>query len=137
MEVSAAIITDGKKVLCFRKGDSNHTYLAHRFEFPGGKLEPGETPEQALIRELGEELRYHTTLDRLEFFEDIKYDYSDFSVKLHYFVIRDTNPTFVLTEHTEAKWVSIDSLLDFEWAGADLKLVKILQERVTISGGRL
>ena len=137
MEVSAAIITDGKKVLCFRKGESSHTYLAHRFEFPGGKIEPGELPEQALVRELEEELRYRTMSESLEFFEDIDYDYEDFSVRLHYFVIRDQYPSFVLTEHTEAKWVAIDDLLDLDWAGADLKLVKTLQERVRKSGGGL
>lgn len=126
MEVSAAIITNGSEVLCFQRGKAKHDYLTNRFEFPGGKLEPSESPEQALARELKEELNYDVSGKHLTFYKDIDYDYSDFSVKLHYFIIHDPNPIFVLKEHIDAQWHSIDNLEELNWAGADLELVKAL-----------
>lgn len=127
MEVSAAIITNGSDVLCFQKGWNKHEYLSNRFEFPGGKLEPSESPEEALIRELREELDYDATPRILTFYRDIDYDYSDFSVKLHYFIIHDPNPILKLKEHINAQWHSLDDLEGLNWAGADLELVKVLR----------
>lgn len=126
MEVSAAIITNGSEVLCFQKGKAKHDYLSNKFEFPGGKLEPSESPEQALVRELVEELNYDVSGMHLTFYKDVDYDYSDFSVKLHYFIIYDPSPNFVLREHIDAQWHSLDNLEKLNWAGADLKLVKDL-----------
>ena len=57
IEVSAGIVFSRGKVLCTRKGESRYGYLSHRYEFPGGKLESGETPVDALVREFGEELK--------------------------------------------------------------------------------
>lgn len=102
MEVSAAIITNGSEVLCFQKGKSRHEYLSNRFEFPGGKLEPSEFPEEALIRELKEELDYDASSHPLRYFRSIDYDYDDFSVRLHYFIIRDPKPVLELREHVDA-----------------------------------
>lgn len=127
MEVSAAIITNGSEVLCFQKGQNKHEYLSNRFEFPGGKLEPSESPEEALVRELKEELDYDASTHPLMFFRDIDYDYEDFSVKLHYFIIHDPNPTLELREHIDAQWHALDDLDGLNWAGADLELVTILK----------
>lgn len=127
MEVSAAIITNGSEILCFQKGWNKHEYLSNRFEFPGGKLEPSESPEEALIRELKEELDYDATSRTLTFYRDIDYDYSDFSVKLHYFIIHDLDPILKLKEHIDAQWHSLDDLEGLNWAGADLELVKDLR----------
>ena len=126
MEVSAAIITDGTKVLCFKKGASKHNYLSDHYEFPGGKLESGESPDLALVRELAEELDYAVKLDLLKYYDDVDYDYKDFTVKLHYFIIRDSHPKYELKEHKEAIWVDIDDLNKLEWVGADLVIVKQL-----------
>ena len=126
MEVSAAIIVDGTKVLCFKKGVSKHDYLTGHYEFPGGKLEPGESPSLALVRELAEELSYVVNVNSLEYYDDVDYDYKDFTVKLHYFFIRDSNPKYELKEHKEAIWVNIDYLNKLEWVGADFMVVKQL-----------
>ena len=128
MEVSAAIIADGIKVLCFKKGASKHNYLSDHYEFPGGKLEPGESPDLALVRELAEELDYAVKLDLLKYYDDVDYDYKDFTVKLHYFIIRDSHPKYELKEHKEAIWVDVDNLNKLEWVGADLVIVKQLMK---------
>ena len=126
MEVSAAIIMDGTKVLCFKKGVSKHDYLSDHYEFPGGKLEPGETPSLALVRELAEELNYVVDIDSLEHYDDVDFDYEDFTVKLHYFIIRDSSPVYELREHKEAIWVSVDDLNKLEWVGADFVIIEQL-----------
>ena len=126
MEVSAAIITDGTKVLCFKKGASKHNYLSDHYEFPGGKLESGESPDLALVRELAEELDYAVKLDLLKYYDDVDYDYKDFTVKLHYLIIRDSHPKYELKEHKEAIWVDIGDLNKLEWVGADFEIVKQL-----------
>lgn len=126
MEVSAAIIMDGTKVLCFKKGTSKHAYLSDHYEFPGGKLEPGESPGMALVRELAEELSYVVNVDKLEYYDDVDFDYEDFTVKLHYFFIKDSGPKYELKEHKEAIWVDIDNLNKLNWVGADFVIVKQL-----------
>ncbi len=126
MEVSAAIIVNDTKVLCFKKGVSKHDYLSGHYEFPGGKLESGETPSLALVRELAEELNYVVDIDSLEHYDDVDFDYEDFTVKLHYFIIRDSSPVYELREHKEAIWVSVDDLNKLEWVGADFVIIKQL-----------
>lgn len=132
MEVSAAIISNGSEVLCFQKGQSKHDYLSQRFEFPGGKLEPSELPEDALVRELREELSYEVPRDSMRFFKDIHYDYEDFSVDLHYFFIFDSNPNYILSEHVAVLWHPVTDLDELNWAGADLEIVKCLQSNPSV-----
>lgn len=127
LEVSAAILTNGKEVLCFRRGVSKHDYLSYKFEFPGGKIEPSESPEEALVRELSEELGMSLSVSQLQPFQTMVHEYADFSVRIHYFFVRSSNPEYVLKEHTEAKWCSLDSIEALDWADADKEAVKVLE----------
>ena len=79
-----------------------------------------------------EELDYDATSRTLTFYRDIDYDYSDFSVKLHYFIIHDPDPILKLKEHIDARWRSLDDIEDLNWAGADLELVKVLRSEQSV-----
>lgn len=127
LEVSAAIITDGSKVLCFQKGESKRPYLSYKFEFPGGKLEANESPIQAIIRELKEEIDFDCSSCSINSYRDLEHDYADFSVLIHYFVIRCGNPVYTLKEHKTAIWTPIGELHTLDWADADSVVAEIIE----------
>lgn len=127
LEVSAAIITDGKSILCFQKGIAKRSYLSYKYEFPGGKLEEGETPKQALIRELGEELEFYVNESDIRPFRDLVHKYPDFSVLIHYLIVSSKNPQYKLKEHISATWTLPSEITKLDWAGADAEAAKILE----------
>lgn len=127
LEVSAAVITDGSKVLCFQKGKSNRDYLSYKFEFPGGKLEQGETPEAALIRELSEELSMHISENQIRRYADLIHDYGDFSVLVHYLFVFCNSPHYSLKEHVSAKWMPVNEMSGLDWVDADMEIAKRLE----------
>ncbi len=127
IEVSAAIVNDGSRVLCFRKGESKRAYLSYKHEFPGGKLEAGESPIDALSRELMEELSLDIRGMRTRPFADLTHEYADQSVLIHYLLVFSDDPQYILREHISASWVPISELRGLDWADADLDAVKLLE----------
>ncbi len=127
IEVSAGIVFSRGKVLCTRKGESRYGYLSHRYEFPGGKLESGETPVDALIREFGEELKADIRGDSIIPLPVVDHDYPDFSVRIHPFVIRADDLEVQLTEYEDQSWLPINELRGIEWIAADELIVNELE----------
>ncbi|VEU79906.1 (deoxy)nucleoside triphosphate pyrophosphohydrolase [Haploplasma axanthum] len=123
IEVVAAVIKKDNKYFCAQRKDSGE--LAKKWEFPGGKVEAGETPEQALKRELMEELEIDIKINK--FIMTVEHEYNSFELTMHAFLC-ETDKEIVLTEHLDSKWLLIDQLSDLDWAAADLPIVDKLKE---------
>lgn len=125
INVVGAIIIRNGKVLCAQRGKSKT--LAYLWEFPGGKIEEGETPRQALKRELVEELNIEVSVEESQF-EQTAYEYDFGIVNLTTFVCQLKTGEPKLTEHIAIKWLDPSALSSLEWAPADIPAVEKLNE---------
>lgn len=98
------------------------------WEFPGGKIEEDETPQEALVREIKEELETEITVGEL--IDTIEYDYSTFHLSMDCFWAEIVSGDLVLTEHAAAKWLTRDELDSVEWLPADITLVGKIREKM-------
>ena len=121
IEVVAAIIRKGDKVFATQRG---YGEFKDWWEFPGGKMEPGETPEQALVREIREELSAEISVDR--FLCTVDYDYPQFHLTMHCFWCHVESGSLTLKEHEAARWLSKEQLDSVDWLPADVKVVEQL-----------
>ncbi|WP_203295319.1 (deoxy)nucleoside triphosphate pyrophosphohydrolase [Luteirhabdus pelagi] len=124
IEVVAAIIENGDKILCVQRGENKLTYISKKFEFPGGKVEKGETLESALSRELQEELQIEPDIQNL--FLTVKHSYPDFDITMHSFICKAKTRNINLTEHINSVWLKKDDLTTLDWAAADIPIINKL-----------
>ena len=119
IEVVAAIIRKGNQIFATQRGYGD---FKDWWEFPGGKMEAGETPEEALKREIREELSTEISVDEL--LCTVEYDYPKFHLTMHCFLCSLQMEALHLNEHEAARWLSIDELKSVEWLPADLEVVE-------------
>jgi 8-oxo-dGTP diphosphatase len=124
--VAAALIDDDGRVLIAQRPEGKQ--LAGLWEFPGGKVEPGETPEDALIRELHEELGISVKKACLAPFVFASHSYDDFHLLMPLYLIRRWEGEPERREHGALKWVRPNAMRDYPIAPADLPLVAYLQD---------
>ena len=124
IHVVAAVIEDGGKIFATQRG---YGPWKDWWEFPGGKLEPGETPQEALAREIKEEL--DTEICVGDYLMTVEYDYPEFHLSMDCFRCSITNGRLTLLEHEAAKWLSLSGLDSVKWLPADLQIVALLKER--------
>ena len=118
VRVVAAIIIENDKVFATQRG---YGEFKDGWEFPGGKIEPGETPEEAIVREIKEEL--DTEVEVIELLDTVEYDYPNFHLSMGCLICKIKSGDLVLKEHEAAKWLTKDTLGSLEWLPADMGLV--------------
>ena len=124
VEVVAAVIIKDSKILCVQRGVSKLDYISKKWEFPGGKIEENESFEDALMREIQEELRLNIRIEKL--FLTVEHTYQDFHLTMHSYLCETENTELTLTEHLDFKWLEKENLLALDWAAADVPIVKKL-----------
>ena len=125
IEVVAAIIHDDEgRIFATQRG---YGEWKDWWEFPGGKMEAGETPEEALKREIREELATDIGVD--EFLCTVEYDYPQFHLTMHCYQCSLVNEALHLNEHEAAKWLMKDELDSVKWLPADVKVVEALMNK--------
>lgn len=122
INVSAAIIINNNLIFASQRG---YGEFKDGWEFPGGKIEEGETPQEALLREIDEELSIKISVGEL--FDIVQYDYSTFHLKMYCFLCRIKSGNIILREHQHAKWLTKGTLNSVEWLPADIGLIEKLK----------
>lgn len=119
VRVAAAVIIDKGRVFATQRGYGEYK---DGWEFPGGKIEPGETPEEAIVREIMEEL--DADIEPVKLIDTVEYDYPGFHLSMDCYLCRLKSENIVLKEHEAARWLDKSSLYDVEWLPADLGLIE-------------
>jgi len=124
IEVVAAIIFREGKVLSVQRAEHEREYVSLKWEFPGGKVEAGEGLEDALVREIREELSVNIEVS--EFLMTVEHAYPDFHLTMHVFKCVLPSGEIVLNEHVDMKWLAVEELDQLDWAAADVPVVERL-----------
>ena len=127
IEVVAAIIRKEDKIFATQRGYGD---WKDWWEFPGGKMEAGETPEEALVREIREELDTEITIDK--FLHTVDYDYPQFHLTLHCFMCSLKSQQMHLNEHEAARWLGVDDLRSVNWLPADDQILPLIERELSI-----
>ena len=125
IEVVAAIIQKENRIFATQRG---YGEWKDWWEFPGGKMEIGEAPEEALKREIREELSTEISIDEL--LCTVEYDYPKFHLTLHCYLCSLLQKTLSLNEHEAARWLTKEELNSVKWLPADLEVIELLSRRL-------
>lgn len=125
IKVVAAIIQNENKILATKRG---YGEFINMWEFPGGKIESGETKDEALIREIKEELNVKINVDK--FALDVEYQYPNFYLFMSCFMCSIKEGSIELLEHNDAKWITKEELDSLNWLPADIEVINYLKENM-------
>ncbi len=126
INVVAALIRDGKRVFATARGYGDYKGW---WEFPGGKVEPGESPEDAVVREIREELDSEISVD--EYISTIEYDYPEFHLSMRCYWCSLISGNLVLKEAEDARWLDVDTIDSVKWLPADITLIDEIKKRIS------
>lgn len=125
VRVVAAIIVHDNKIFATQRG---YGEFSGGWEFPGGKIEENETPEEAIKREILEEL--DSEIEVVDLFDTVEYDYPNFHLSMDCFICKIKSGDLVLKEHMNAKWLTKENLHSVDWLPADEGLIGKIRERL-------
>jgi 8-oxo-dGTP diphosphatase len=125
IRVVAAIIEKDGKIFATQRGYGDYKDW---WEFPGGKIEPGESPEEALVREIREEL--DTEISVGDFLTSVEYDYPKFHMTMDCFMCSIISGRLTLLEHEAARWLAADELWQVKWLPSDIRVIEELEKRM-------
>ncbi|MBP5566557.1 MAG: (deoxy)nucleoside triphosphate pyrophosphohydrolase [Bacteroidales bacterium] len=128
IEVVAAIIRKGGKIFATQRG---YGEWKDWWEFPGGKMESGESPEQALIREIREELSTEIHVDK--FLHTVEWDYPEFHLTMHCFMCSLTTDALHLNEHEAARWLGKGDIHSVRWLPADEEVLPLILKELEVA----
>jgi 8-oxo-dGTP diphosphatase len=123
IEVVAAVIISNDKYFVAQR--ANKGELALKWEFPGGKIEQDETPENALIRELKEELNINIQVN--DYITTVFHEYNSFYLKMHAYYAEIIDGSIFLNEHLDFKWVNRSQILNLDLAAADIPIARLIK----------
>ena len=124
IQVVAAVIINNNKILCVQRNENKLPYVSKKYEFPGGKIEIGETKEETIKREIKEELKMEINIERE--FLTVSYQYPDFHLTMYSFLCSCKDSSLTLTEHIDFIWLDKNDLYELDWAAADIPIVNKL-----------
>lgn len=127
IDVVAAVLVRGTSVLATQRG---YGEFEGWWEFPGGKVDEGETPEQALVREIHEELNAAISVER--YLCTAEHDYPSFHLSMRCYVCRLVDEEFELLEHHAARWLDASHLRSVDWLPADIQVVEAIEAEKVI-----
>ena len=127
MQVACAIIEYNGKILAVQRGE--RLSLPLKWEFPGGKIHQGESPETCVVREVSEELDVHIAVVRS--LSTVSYDYPDFSVMLHPFICAIVSGDIILRDHKAMLWLLPWELPRLDWVAADFPIIRAYLEELS------
>ena len=125
VEAVAAVIQKGNRIFCAQRNLSKS--MGGKWEFPGGKIEVGETREEALVREIKEELDSDIVVDK--YLMSVEHDYPTFHITMHAYLCTLVKGELTLKEHNDSIWLTKEELLSLDWADADKPIVNKVLNR--------
>lgn len=126
IEVVAAVIRHEGRILCTQRKPGKYEYMSWKYEFPGGKVEPGESRAEALKREIREELELEIDVLDEEPCCSVEHAYPDFVIRMHAFRCEARSMDFRLNDHAAACLLPAEALMTLDWAPADVPIVRML-----------